>query len=69
MSNYTTGQTWGALRKAWKGYKIAKVENDTAKIKEYAERIRTLQSQLKVPQTTFPSLGLDKSEPTRKKEG
>ena len=22
-SNFTTGQSWGALRKAWKGYRIA----------------------------------------------
>ena len=53
MSTYTTGQTWGALRKAWKAYKIAKVQHDGAKMKEYSERIRTLQSQLGVPQSTF----------------
>ena len=53
MSTYTTGQTWGALRKAWKAYKIAKVQNDAARLKEYSERIRTLQAQLGVPQTTF----------------
>lgn len=50
---FTTGQTWGALRKAWKAYKIAKVQHDTAKMKEYATRIRTLQAQLQVPQSTF----------------
>jgi hypothetical protein len=22
--NYTAGQTWGALKKAWRGYKIAR---------------------------------------------
>ena len=53
MSTYTTGQTWGALRKAWKAYKIAKVQHDSAKMKEYSERIRTLQTQLGVPQSTF----------------
>ena len=53
MSTYTTGQTWGALRKAWKAYKIAKVQNDATRMKEYSERIRTLQTQLGVPQTTF----------------
>jgi len=56
MSTYTTGQTWGALRKAWKAYKIAKVQNDSARMKEYAERIRTLQTQLGVPQTTFQAV-------------
>jgi len=55
MSTYTTGQTWGALRKAWKAYKIAKVQNDSVRMKEYSERIRTLQTQLGVPQTTFQS--------------
>jgi hypothetical protein len=58
MSSYTTGQTWGALRKAWKAYKIAKVQNDSEKLKEYAGRIRTLQTQLGVPQTSFPNVGL-----------
>ena len=53
MSTYTTGQTWGALRKAWKAYKIAKVQHDATRMKEYSERIRTLQTQLGVPQTTF----------------
>ena len=58
MSSYTTGQTWGALRKAWKAYKIAKVQNDSAKMKEYASRIRNLQTQLGVPQTSFPNAGV-----------
>jgi hypothetical protein len=53
MSTYTTGQTWGALRKAWKAYKIAKVQNDSVRMKEYANRIRTLQAQLGVPPSTF----------------
>ncbi len=58
MSSYTTGQTWGALRKAWKAYKIAKVQNDSARMKEYASRIRNLQTQLGVPQSAFPNAGL-----------
>ncbi len=58
MSSYTTGQTWGALRKAWKAYKIAKVQNDAARMKEYAGRIRTLQTQLGVPLASFPNAGL-----------
>ena len=37
--NYTTGQTWGALKKAWRGYKIAKVQSDTAKMTEYAKKL------------------------------
>jgi hypothetical protein len=39
---FTTGQTWGALKKACKGYKIAKVQNDKPKMTEYAKKINTL---------------------------
>ncbi|MEM2873783.1 MAG: hypothetical protein QXD82_06430 [Nitrososphaerales archaeon] len=58
MSKYTKGQTWGALKKAWKAYKIAKVQGDKAKMKEYAQRIRTLQEELGVTKAKFPDLGL-----------
>jgi len=58
MSSYSPGQTWGALKKAWKGYKVAKVQKDQAKQKEYATRIRTLQKELGLPQSPFPELGL-----------
>jgi hypothetical protein len=56
--NFTIGQTWGALKKAWKGYRIAKVQNDRAKMEEYAKKIRTLQDELGVKQADFPELGL-----------
>jgi hypothetical protein len=55
---YTTGQTWGALKKAWKAYKIAKVQNDREKMLEYAKRIRTLQEELGLEKAKFPDLGL-----------
>ena len=42
MVKYTVGQTWGALKKAWKAYKIAKVQSDKAKMKEYAQRITSM---------------------------
>jgi hypothetical protein len=58
MAEYQTGQVWGALRKAWKGYRIAKVQGDNARMREYATRIRTLQGQLGVPQASFPNVGL-----------
>lgn len=58
MTDYTKGQIWGALRKAWKAYKIAKVQHDTDKMREYAQRIRTLQSQLGVPPANFPDLNM-----------
>jgi hypothetical protein len=58
MPNYSTGQTWGALRKAWKAYRIAKVQNDREKMLEYAKRIRKLQEELGVEKAKFPDLGL-----------
>ena len=58
MPEYQKGQVWGALRKAWKGYRIAKVQGDNARMKEYATRIKTLQGQLGVPQASFPNIGL-----------
>ncbi len=57
--SFTTGQTWGALRKAWKGYKIAKVQGDRAKMTEYATKIRKLEGELGVPQASFPDLSLN----------
>jgi len=56
--NYTAGQTWGALKKAWRGYKIAKVHSDNAKMSEYAKKIRTLQNDLGIKQAEFPELNL-----------
>jgi len=54
--SYTKGQTWGALKKAWKAYKIAKVQNDNTRMKEYATRIQTLQKELDLKQTQFDVL-------------
>jgi hypothetical protein len=56
--NFTKGQTWGALKKAWKGYKIAKVQNDKARMTEYAKKIKTLQGELSIKQSSFPELGI-----------
>lgn len=56
--SFTTGQTWGALRKAWKGYKIAKVQGDRVKMMEYATKIRKLEGELGVPVASFPELSL-----------
>lgn len=55
---FTKGQTWGALKKAWKAYKIAKVQNDKEKMMEYAKRIQTLQKELGLTVAKFPDLGL-----------
>ncbi len=58
-SQFTKGQTWGALKKAWRGYKVAKIQKSMEDMKKYAERIRTLQRELGLPEAKFPELGLN----------
>lgn len=58
-SQFTKGQTWGALKKAWRGYKVAKIQKSMEDMKKYAERIRTLQRELGLPEAKFPDLGLN----------
>ena len=55
--SYSKGQTWAALKKSWKAYKIAKIK-DEKEMAEYANRIRKLQKELGVPQAKFPDLSL-----------
>ncbi len=50
---YSKGQMWGALKKAWTGFRIAKVKNDAEKMKQYSERINALQVQLGLTKTEF----------------
>jgi hypothetical protein len=57
-SNFSKGQSWGALRKAWKGYRIAKVQADNPKMTEYATKIRKIQGELGIEVATFPNLGI-----------
>jgi hypothetical protein len=56
---YSVGQSWAALKKAWRAYKIAKVQGDTTNMLKYAERIRTLQGELGLPKAHFPDIGLN----------
>ncbi|MFN2434018.1 MAG: hypothetical protein ABR515_01445 [Nitrososphaeraceae archaeon] len=55
---FTVGQSWGALRKAWKGYRIAKVQSDDTKMTEYATKIRKIQGELNIAISSFPNLGI-----------
>lgn len=57
-ARHTKGQTWAALKKCWRAYKIAKVKKDPEKMREYAVRIRALQEELGLPQASFPELKL-----------
>jgi hypothetical protein len=61
-SYYFESQTWGALHKAWKGYIIAKNKNEIDRLFYYAEVIQTLQRELGLPVSSFPSLGLSPLE-------
>lgn len=51
----TVAQTWAALRKSWLGFKIAKSNNDVARMKYYAEFIVKMQTELGVSVTRFGS--------------
>jgi gluconate kinase len=55
---FKNGESWGALKKCWKGYRIAKVNDDEILMREYARRIQTLEEQLGVPTASFPNLGM-----------
>jgi len=57
--SFTKGQTWGALKKAWRAYKIAKVQNKKEDMMTYAQRIRTLQKELGLPLSKFSELNLE----------
>lgn len=58
VPKYTVAQTWGALKKAWRGYNIAKAIADRKKMIQYAKKIREFQRDLKVPVAAFEDLGL-----------
>ena len=49
----TLAQSWGALRKAWLGFKIAHSNGDYFKMREYALIIRKLQFQMGIQVTIF----------------
>lgn len=57
-SGYYDTETWGGLRKCWKGFKIAKVDGDTKKMEYYAKGIRKFQRELKISLSEFPRFAL-----------
>lgn len=57
--SYSIGQTWAALKKTWKAYKIAKVQKNQVAMLKYAHRVRDLQRELNLPISKFPELGLN----------
>lgn len=59
QSSFTEGQSWGALKLCWKGFRIAKAHKDKKNMIEYATRIRNLQKELGLKVSKFPDLGLE----------
>lgn len=57
-SDDDVGQGWGALRLCWRGYKIAKSQDNVDDMKRYARRIRYHQLMLDIAIMDFPDLGV-----------
>jgi hypothetical protein len=49
---------WGALRRAWVGYVIAKSQDDYEKMRKYAIVIRKFQRRLNIAISDFPDIGI-----------
>jgi len=55
----TVGESWGALRRSWLGFKIAVGKGDRALMKHYASFIVRVQVEMGIPITKFDSDLLD----------
>ena len=55
---FKVGESWGALRKCWIGYKRAKAADDEILMREYAGRIQKVEEELGIPTASFPNLGM-----------
>jgi hypothetical protein len=55
---YYTTQAWAVLHECWKGYKIAKGQDDVKRMKYYADGIRKAQKELGLEVDSFLQLGL-----------
>lgn len=55
---FTIDQSWGCLKRAWKGYKIAKDQEDVEKMYIYAKVIQRVEKELGIEINSFPQLGL-----------
>jgi hypothetical protein len=49
---------WGALRRAWVGYVIAKSQDDEEKMRKYAIVIRKFERRLNISINDFPEIGI-----------
>ena len=57
MSN-NNHKTWSALRKAWRGYAIAKNKYEYESMEHYVAVIQRLQHELGLPVSLFPDIEL-----------
>lgn len=55
---------WRVLKACWKGYKIAKAQNDIEKMRYYAEGIRKVKIELGLGEEVFPNLDMWEMETT-----
>ena len=62
MNDESNGMVWGSLRKAWRGYKLAKSQKNAEAIKKYAERIIEIHKKLGVTPANFPELGVPQKQ-------
>lgn len=46
LSTLEIGELWGGLRRAWKGFTIARAQGDTKNMKNYAEAIDKFKQEL-----------------------
>jgi hypothetical protein len=60
-SGYFDNMVWGALIKAWKGYKIAKNKDEYDKMELYARRIQECQHDLGLEVDSFDDIGMSAS--------
>ena len=60
---FSINQTWGALKRCWRAFRIAKKDGDWENMQKYAKRIRKLQYELDVTISEFPDIGIIGSDP------
>ena len=58
----TVAESWGGLRKAWLGFKIAHANKDTLLMTHYATFIRKVQTEMGIQVTQFDPDILDESK-------
>ena len=65
---YYDNQTWGALKKAWRAFKITINKDEYDNIKKYAKRILILQYELGLPLDDFSHVGVNAEDIDFEKE-